>query len=124
MLWIAIAAGGALGALSRHALTSFLSLWSVASPAAIFLVNAAGCAAIGMMAGLLAGGRLHLSETARAFVAVGVLGGFTTFSSFGLDTYTLMRGGRWELALANAIGQLVIGIGAVWAGFAVGAARQ
>jgi CrcB protein len=50
---------------------------------------------------------------------VGVLGGFTTFSSFGYETLSLAREGSWGLAAANAVGQLVLGLAAVWAGAAL-----
>jgi CrcB protein len=56
----------------------------------------------------------------RTFVFVGILGGFTTFSSYGLDTYTLFRGGHTGLGLLNAMGQMVVGLSAVWLGFAIG----
>jgi CrcB protein len=65
-----------------------------AAPYATLIVNLIGCAVIGLLAGLLAGGRLGMTSTARVFVFVGILGGFTTFSSFGLDVFTLARTGR------------------------------
>ena len=92
-------------------------------PAGIFVVNMAGCLAIGLLAGLLAAARLEAGEHLRAFLFVGVLGGFTTFSSFGLDTFVLARGGHAVLAAANAVGQTGLGVLAVWAGFAVGSWR-
>jgi hypothetical protein len=67
--------------------------------------------------------RLHLGELGRTFIFVGVLGGFTTFSTYGLDTYTLFRGGHTGLGLINAVGQTIVGLGAVWLGFAIGAWR-
>jgi len=93
-------------------------------PIGIFLVNVSGCLAIGLFAGLVASGRLNVSDTARSFVVVGVLGGYTTFSSFSLDTMTLARGGQPSLALANALGQLVMGLAAVWVGFALASWRS
>jgi CrcB protein len=57
----------------------------------------------------------------RAFVFVGILGGFTTFSSFGLDTLTLVREGQGVSAAINVAGQVVLGLGAVFAGYAIGA---
>jgi CrcB protein len=64
------------------------------TPLATMTVNLAGCLAIGVLAGLVASGRLTLAPATRAFVFVGVLGGFTTFSSFGLDSFTLAHGAR------------------------------
>ena len=57
----------------------------------------------------------------RAFLLVGVLGGFTTFSTFAFDSVSLMRDGQWTLALANMLGQVVVGVVALWAGFRLAA---
>src|SRR5215211_3018299 len=111
MLWIAIAVGGGLGAMARHAVNHVFNLrFGGTFPAGIFVVNAVGCLLIGLLAGLIASTRLHLGELARTFVFVGVLGGFTTFSSWGLDTYTLLRSGHTGMALLNAAGQVVVGV--------------
>lgn len=115
-----IAAGGGIGAVLRHALNQIVQArFGAQYPYGIFLVNVLGCLTIGLVAGLLASARLHWNETTRTFVVVGVLGGFTTFSSFGLDTFTLARGGHTTAAFANAVGQLVLGLAAVWLGFAL-----
>jgi CrcB protein len=76
------------------------------------------------VAGLIAAGRIHVGQTGRAFIVVGVLGGFTTFSSFGLDTFTLARGGQFGAAAFNAFGQLFLGLAAVWAGYALAHIRM
>jgi CrcB protein len=124
MLWVAIAVGGGVGAMARHALNGAVGMrLGTAFPAGIFIVNGAGCLAIGLLAGLIAAARLPIGEVGRTFLVVGVLGGFTTFSSFGLDTYTLFRAGHAGLALINAVGQLVVGLAAVWLGFSLGAWR-
>lgn len=120
MILLAIAVGGGTGALLRHWVNHVVqSRYGAAFPLGIFLVNAIGCLAIGLVAGLLASARVHISETGRAFIVVGILGGFTTFSSFGLDTFTLARGGQVGAAAFNAVGQLVVGLLAVWAGYAL-----
>ncbi len=80
-------------------------------------MNISGCLIIGLLAGLTTAGTLRLSEPARAFVFVGILGGVTTFSSFGLDTLTLVRAGATGAALANVAAQVVIGIGSVFLGY-------
>jgi len=121
MIWIAVAGGGALGSMARHAVNLFFAhALERAVPYATAAVNTAGSLVIGLLAGLLATGRLHMSAELRTFVFVGILGGFTTFSSYGLDTYTLFRGGHTGLGLLNAVGQMVIGLSAVWLGFAIG----
>jgi CrcB protein len=75
-----------------------------------------------LLAALLASGRLQMSNELRTFVFVGILGGFTTFSSFMLDTFTLGHGGDHALAFWNVAVQIVFGLLAVWAGYRVGVA--
>lgn len=86
---------------------------------ATLIVNLAGCATIGVLAGTLASGRLAMSQETRSFVFVGILGGFTTFSSFGLDTFTLARSGRLAAAGWNVAAQIILGLGAVATGYLV-----
>jgi CrcB protein len=117
---LAIAVGGGTGALLRHFANHIVQArFGADFPLGIFLVNVAGCLTIGIVAGLIASARIQIGEAGRAFIVVGVLGGFTTFSSFGLDTFTLARGGHLGAAGFNAIGQLVFGLAAVWAGNAL-----
>jgi len=118
MIWMAVAVGGALGSMARH----FVNLEIAhrlerATPWSTFVVNVIGCLVIGLLAGRVASGRLHLSTLGRTFVFVGILGGFTTFSSFGLDTFTLAHGGDHATAFWNVAGQMVLGLGAVWLGY-------
>ena len=113
-----VAIGGALGSLARHGVNVFFShVLERAVPWATAAVNIAGSLVIGLLAGAVAAGRLHLSTEMRTFVFVGILGGFTTFSSFMLDTFTLGHGGDHTLAAANVAGQTAIGLLAVWAGY-------
>lgn len=86
-------------------------------PYATAFVNVLGCAVIGLLAGGVAGGHLRMSSEARIFVFVGILGGFTTFSSFGLDTLTLVIEGRMSLAVLNVVVQVGLGLGAVFVGY-------
>jgi fluoride exporter len=122
MTWIVIGAGGAIGAVARHGLNTLVhgSLPTTSFPAGILLINVLGCGGIGLLAGLLASSRLELSPEVRAFVFVGVLGGFTTFSSFSLDTLTLVRGGHGMLAAWNVVSQVGLSLLAVGAGYRVG----
>jgi len=120
VILLAIAVGGGTGALLRHfANQAVQARFGADFPLGILLVNVAGCLAIGVIAGLIASSRVHIGEVGRTFIVVGVLGGFTTFSSFGLDTFTLARGGHLAAAAFNAVGQLVFGLAAVWAGYAL-----
>src|SRR5262245_60945182 len=118
MTWIAVGAGGALGSLARHAVNHFVArALGSPSPLSTAIVNIVGCAIIGVLAGLIAGNAIRVTPPLRAFIFVGILGGFTTFSSFGLDTLTLVHDGRPNAAIANVVLQVIVGIGAVFAGF-------
>ena len=122
MAWLAVALGGALGSVARHGVNHLVQTrWPLMKfPAATFIVNLVGCAVIGLLAGLVVSERIHLRFYAREFVFVGILGGFTTFSTFGLDTMTLARTGLTGAAIGNVIGQVVFGLLAVYVGFLAG----
>jgi CrcB protein len=123
MIWLAVAAGGALGSMARHGVNLFFAhVLERAIPYATASVNLIGSAAIGLLAALIASGRLHLSSEMRTFVFVGILGGFTTFSSFMLDTFTIGHGGDHILACWNVALQTGFGLAAVWAGYRMGIA--
>jgi CrcB protein len=81
------------------------------------MVNLGGCLAIGVLAGLVASHRVVMPPPMRVFIFVGILGGFTTFSSFGLDTFTLAEGGRYVPAAVNVAIQVVFGFALVAAGY-------
>ena len=120
MTWIAVAVGGALGSALRHGIhVAMQRVVGQPSPYAVALVNVTGCLAIGLLAGTIAAGRWSPTHTLRTFLIVGVLGGFTTFSSFGLDVFTLLREGRYVLAAANVLGQVTLGLAAVFVGYAI-----
>ncbi|MGE3164919.1 MAG: fluoride efflux transporter CrcB [Planctomycetota bacterium] len=109
--------GGFLGSSARYlvqlALIRTSERWSF--PTGVLVVNALGCFVIGLLAAG-APSRLSLSEGERAFLLIGVLGGFTTFSAFGLDTFELFASHEWGRALANVALNLILGLGAVAAG--------
>ena len=119
MLWIAIGVGGALGSMLRQGVNLTTGrLLGAAVPYGTAAVNVVGCACIGLLAGAVAQGRLQMSEPMRALVFVGILGGFTTFSSFGLETLMLVQDGRRAAAAGNVLLQVGVGLAAVFAGFA------
>jgi CrcB protein len=121
MIWLAVAFGGALGSMARHGVNLFFAhALERAVPYATAAVNLIGSAVIGLLASLIATGRLHWSTQLRTFVFVGILGGFTTFSSFMLDTLTLGHGGDQALAFWNVTLQTTVGFAAVWAGYRLG----
>jgi CrcB protein len=116
----AVAVGGAIGSLARHGVNVvFAHMFSRPVPYATAAVNLLGSVVIGVLAGLLASGRLTMTPIMRTFVFVGLLGGFTTFSSFMLDTLTLTHSGARALAMSNVAGQTVLGLLAVYAGYYV-----
>ena len=118
VLWVAL--GGALGSVARYALSGIAVRWlGAAFPYGTLFVNATGSFAIGLLAALVAAdGRPSLGADARAFLLVGVLGGFTTFSSFSLETLNLARSGALAPALLNVAGSVVLCLAAVSLGFA------
>ena len=119
-LWIAL--GGALGSVARY----WIALWALpisrTLPWGTIGINIAGSFAIGFFGTLtLAHGRHPVPETARLFVMVGFCGGFTTFSSFSLQTLDLLRVGAMGRALANIAVSVVLCLGAVAVGHYAGA---
>ena len=118
MIWLVVGIGGALGSIARHGMNVATHRYLGDSvPYATAIVNIAGCLAIGVLAGCVSAGTIKLSEMWRVFVFVGVLGGFTTFSSFGLDTLTLVRSGAMATAAVNVVVQLGLGLAAVFVGY-------
>ncbi len=114
-----IALGGAIGSVARYALAGVVHRFTPAYfPYGTFAVNVAGCLVFGLVFAL-GEERFVIGPPARAFLLVGVLGGFTTFSSFTFETFQLLRDGELLLAGANAVGQVLIGLAAFWTGMTV-----
>jgi CrcB protein len=124
MTWLAVAAGGALGSLARHVVNQLVQPPAQRLPLGIIVINISGCLLIGLLAGAIASSRIALSATGRDFVLVGLLGGFTTFSAFGLDTLILARSQSTSLALVNVVVQVGGGLLAVWLGHSLGSAGR
>ena len=120
MTWLLIALGGALGALARHAtsvsLTARTAGWT-GFPIGTFVVNLVGCFAAGVVLGALA--RSLLPVQLRGFLMVGVLGGFTTFSAFGVETFLLVQKGEIAIAVSYAVASVLVAVVAVWVGWSV-----
>lgn len=125
MTWAAVAAGGAIGSVARHLVNRWTQARWMAAPIPVgtAIANLTGCFVIGLLAGLLASNRLALPSSWREFVFVGLLGGFTTFSSFGLETFVLGRTSAGDAAL-NVIVHVVGGLLAVWVGYQIGVAGR
>jgi CrcB protein len=120
-MWIAVLLGGALGSVARHGVNvTTARLLGAASPWSTAAVNIIGSLAIGVLVGALAANRISMSRPAQAFVFVGILGGFTTFSSFMLDSLTLMQAGGPTPAVWNVAGQVAVGLAVTYAGYQVG----
>ena len=112
-----VGSGGFLGSVSRYLLGGWVHrvLGVSLFPVGTLVVNVVGCLAIGFFAGL-AESRQVLTAERRLFLLLGFFGGFTTFSSFGYETFSLARGGEMTRAVANIALQLVLGLAAVVAG--------
>jgi CrcB protein len=115
-----VGCGGFLGSAARY----LVGQWSLRAslfagfPYGTMIVNLAGCLAIGVLGGLADGRRL-LGPELRLFLFAGVLGGFTTFSSFAWETLALAREGDLARALVNVAVQVALGIGCAALGFAL-----
>lgn len=122
MNYLLVALGSALGGVMRYAISRWMEPVSGGFPYGTFAVNVLGCFIIGCFGTLtLAGGKHAASESTRIFVMVGICGGFTTFSSFSLQTLDRLRTGAWSLALANVLASVIVCLAAVWAGHALAA---
>ncbi len=114
--------GGALGTLMRYALSLLIAPISRDLPWGTILINVTGSFLIGLFGTLtLAHGRYPVSENLRLFVMIGMCGGYTTFSSFSLQTLDLMRGGAMVRAGVNVAVSVVLCVAAVAAGHAIAA---
>ena len=120
MAYVWVALGGALGSVARYACSITAARWLGAGfPWGTLFVNVTGSFAIGLLAALVtADGRPLLGADARAFVIVGVLGGFTTFSSFSLETLELARSGELGAVGANVALSVALCLLGTWLGFA------
>jgi CrcB protein len=111
-----IGLGGFFGSILRYGLSTFVqSAAGVAFPVGTLLVNVLGCFGIGVLSGV-SEARGLLSPDARALLAVGLLGGFTTFSAFANETLTAWRDGATLVAAANVLVGVALCLAAAWAG--------
>ncbi len=116
--YLAVMFGGALGTGFRMWLASFVATrFSETPPVGTLVVNVLGSLIIGFFAALTEpGGALVAASLTRQFVMVGILGGFTTFSSFSLQTLNLFHAGAWLHAALNVAGSVLLCLAAVWLG--------
>jgi CrcB protein len=114
VIWIGI--GGALGSVLRYVLAGIAQRSIVSFPIGTLLVNVLGCLAIGVLGGAFAGPVL-IREEYRIALLVGLLGGFTTFSTFGFETVSLLSDGQAGRAVLNVVLSNGLGLVAVWLGY-------
>ena len=109
--------GGFVGSVLRYVVSgaAYRLTPTLSFPIGTFAVNILGCLAIGFLSGL-AETREVIGPQTRLFLMMGVLGGFTTFSTFGYETFALARDAERLYALANVLASVAVGFGAVWLG--------
>ena len=120
LLILLVGVGGFFGAVMRYVVTNWVQdFFHVLSlPYGTLTVNLLGCLIIGLLGGLSESRNL-LNQEARALLFIGVLGGFTTFSTFGYETVQLLRDGQSLAAFSNIGLQVCMGLVAVWIGYSI-----
>jgi CrcB protein len=119
MIWLAVAAGGALGSIARYAFsTAVLRVTGSLFPVGTFAVNVVGCVVFGAIIGA-AQQRVNLTPEVRAFALVGLLGGFTTFSTYAFESIGLLRDGQFAAAALNIVGQVMCGLAGMWVAYVI-----
>lgn len=118
MIYVWLACGGALGTMSRYAVSGWVVHRLGPSPLGTFTVNIGGSFLIGLIL-ILTQNRLIVPSDVRLFLATGFLGGFTTFSTFMFETMGLVESHSLASAALNAGGSVVTGLIAVWLGMTV-----
>ena len=116
--FILVGLGGAIGSIARWQLSSVIlrNFFDWKFPLGTFTVNVLGCLVIGLLAGL-AVKEDYFSSNARLLLFTGLMGGFTTFSSFGLETFYLLKSGEYLIAGGNIVLSVVFGMVALFVGF-------
>jgi fluoride exporter len=119
LLWVGL--GGFLGSVGRFVISGFFNRLSpaLAFPIGTLAVNILGCFLIGLLHGL-AESRNMLGTDTRIFLFIGVLGGFTTYSTFGFESLALLKDGAMLKASANIFIHVFVGLAAVWLGDTLG----
>ena len=126
MIYLWIALGSAIGGAARYWCYGFAGkYWGGTFPWGTLAVNVLGSAAIGFIATLTStDGKLLVPSSVRLFVTAGLCGGFTTFSTFSLETLNLARDGEWFKVLGNVTATLLLCLVGVWLGLRLAAAAN
>ena len=121
---VLVGSGGFLGALFRYGLSGLVhrQVPLTTFPYGTLVVNLLGCFAIGIASGLAESRQLFGPEF-RTFALIGLLGGFTTFSTFGNETFAMIRDEEYLVAAANVGGHVVLSLALVWLGYAITTSR-
>jgi len=114
--YLLVGLGGALGAMARYGIGTAVPAPANGFPAATFLINIVGSIAMGVLVGTLAKTTPQYQNEIRLFVAVGIFGGFTTFSSFSLDAIAMIERGDFVLASAYIVGSVLLSLTGLWLG--------
>ena len=113
-----IAGGGAIGAVLRYAVSGWVQRLTDSSfPWGTMVVNVLGCFVIGLCGALMAGP--YLDDKWRPFMLIGILGSFTTFSTFGYETFEFINDGQFTRAGMNILLSNAVGLAALWIGYRI-----
>jgi len=121
------ALGGAIGSVARVIVSTGIARWTGEEfPFGTIVVNVSGAIVMGLLAGFgqTEPGKLILTEPSRAFLMIGVMGGYTTFSSFSLQTFLLMEQGNLTGAFLNVLLSVLLCVAGIWLGFSMIRALQ
>lgn len=124
MILLGVVVAGGAGAALRYLVDGLVQdRFDGAFPLGTFVVNVSGSLALGVVTGFFlshASAPDSVSESVRVVLGVGFLGAYTTFSTWMLETYNLLRDGAWSYALGNLVGSAMVGLTAAWAGLWLG----
>ncbi|NOT55320.1 MAG: fluoride efflux transporter CrcB [Deltaproteobacteria bacterium] len=120
MDYLLIGLGGFLGANARYLVAQWVGrIWGFGFPYGTFIINVSGSFCLGLLMGVLHHRPLDFLQP-RLFFAVGFLGAYTTFSTFSYETLRLAQDGQLTVVLVYVVGSVLLGLLAVWCGFACG----
>jgi fluoride exporter len=120
MKYLLVGLGGAIGSIGRFLIYHLALKFGFAYfPIGTFIVNVLGCFILGLLVGF-DNARIFVHDNLRPLFVVGVLGGFTTFSTFGLETFELLRDGYFIMASINVFSSVILALVGIWGGIQIG----